>query len=85
MAKLPEPACPPIVALAVGDEIVPAYLLCWEQSGRDGSWQAWVTWAGTAAPPPATTGQMWRLRPPSTTMRWPVTKPAPAEARKLTA
>ncbi len=25
-----------------------------------------------------------RLRPPSTTMRWPVTKPAPSEARKLT-
>ena len=24
-------------------------------------------------------------RPPSTTMRWPVTKPAPSEARKLTA
>ena len=29
--------------------------------------------------------QLPRLRPPSTTMRWPVMNPAPSEARKLTA
>src|ERR1022692_2751033 len=29
--------------------------------------------------------QLPRLRQPSTTMRWPVMKPAPSEARKLTA
>ena len=28
--------------------------------------------------------QTKRLRPPSTMMRWPVTNPAPSEARKLT-
>jgi hypothetical protein len=35
------PYSPPLVQ--VSDEIV-AYLLCWEQHERDGSWYAWVTW-----------------------------------------
>ena len=30
-------------------------------------------------------GDQPSARPPSTTMRWPVMKPAPGEARKLTA
>src|ERR1035441_3574199 len=41
-----EPWSPPLVQ--VGDETV-AYLLCWEQHERDGSWHAWVTWIRTQA------------------------------------
>ena len=41
-----KPWSPPLVQ--VGDETV-AYLLCWEQHERDGSWHAWVTWIRTGA------------------------------------
>jgi len=37
------------------------------------------------APDRITSAQLPRLRPPSTTMRWPVMNPAPSEATKLTA
>jgi hypothetical protein len=41
VGRADEPWSPPIVQ--VGDETV-AYLLCWEQHERDGSWHGWVTW-----------------------------------------
>jgi len=44
VGRADEPWSPPIVA--VGEEIT-AYLLCWEQHERDGSWHAWVTWVRT--------------------------------------
>src|SRR5712692_10432455 len=46
------PWSPPLVQ--VSDETV-AYLLCWEQHERDGSWHAWVTLGSVsrrAGPPP---------------------------------
>jgi hypothetical protein len=41
VARADKPASPPIVG--VGEETV-AFLLCWEQHERDGSWWAWVVW-----------------------------------------
>src|SRR6266568_3041538 len=43
------PSSPPIVQ--VGDDTV-AYLLCWDQHARDGSWHAWVTWVMTTGDRP---------------------------------
>ena len=42
------PWSPPIVELA-GDGA--AYLLCWEQHERDGSWYAWVSWIQSTGDP----------------------------------
>ena len=39
----------------------------------------WAEWC------PVVPAQAQRARPPSTTRRWPVTKPAPSDAKKLTA
>jgi hypothetical protein len=41
-----EPGSPPIVRV---DEETVAYLLCWDQHDRDGSWWAWVTWIREAS------------------------------------
>ena len=49
VGRADEPASPPIVQ--VGEETV-AYLLCWEQHERDGSWHAWVTWVRTTGDRP---------------------------------
>ena len=66
-----------------------------EDVGQPSQWDL-RTRAGNGMPDAASTSrprsiaevvgvaQTKRLRPPSTMMRWPVTNPAPSEARKLT-